>query len=525
MKTLRMLSGALAAAFVALPASADETALAEAEPAPAAEAEPAAADPEEAFYRLFADLQEKFEAGDMEGVAAGFKAALADPVHAPNAPRIFSVYLGFLLQTSQVEEAKAAYLGALRTDPEWAEPCSGYIYGYLSETGDRAGALDWARTLLTQDIPEPYRVSATEWLATGLLSSGDRAGAFAAATNGLAQFPAEAYAPVAERFARAALAANDLRTAEDFLAAIEGREGYAPAAACLRLRLLGARGKFAEAAAALPGLRGKAPDPELLRALRDVFSAARNAKDDAGLDAVAAAGTLDPAFADASGIRLASAREWLGVPLRGEGGPSLYAQRFDRLLSLDFPPSQLYGLWTRYFYDVLDDVEALRSVAASGRTLKKRLSDNADIEMMRVYELDADFILKDYDGCLAVIDAGIPDHDPAWHEMMKAKVLAHKAEAAEDWAAAAKGYAKFISMLPEEEQQDPTTGIVYSRLTLVGNNQRRIAGLWEKAGDPAKAKAALAAARDAYRKAIEANAAGQETAEYIEKQLKELDGE
>ena len=215
----------------------------------------------------------------------------------------------------------------------------------------------------------------------------------------------------------------------------------------------------------------------------------------------------------------------LGVPFRGEGGPALYAQRFDRLLSLDFPPSHLYGLWTRYFYDVLDDLDALRSVSASGRALKRRLSDDADLEMMRVYELDADFLLKDYDGCLALLDQGIPDHDPAWHEMMKTKVLAHKAEAAGDWAGAAKGYAKFLSMLPEEEQQDPTTGIVYSRLTLVGNNQRRIAGLWEKAGDAAKAKAALAAARDAYKKALEANAAGKETAEYIEKQLKELDEE
>ena len=296
-------------------------------------------------------------------------------------------------------------------------------------------------------------------------------------------------------------------------------------AACLRLRLLGARGKFAEAAAALPGLRGKAPDSDLLRALRDVFSAARAAGDDAGLDAVAAAGALDPAFAGASGIRLASAREWLGVPFRGEGGPALYAQRFDRLLSLDFPPSQLQGLWTRYFYDVLGDLDALRAVAASGRELKKRLSDDADRETMRVYELDADFLLGDYDACAALLDEGIPDHDAAWHEMMKVKVLAHKAEAAGDWAAAAAGYAKFVSLLPDEDQQDPTSGIVYSRSTLVGNNQRRIAGLWEKAGKPDKASAALVAARKAYRKALEGNAAGKETADYIEAQLKALDEE
>lgn len=520
MKTFRLLSGALAAAFAVLPALAGD-------PAPAPSADPAAAadpaDPEEAMQRLFADLQEKFEAGDLDGVADGFKAALDDPVHAPNAPRLFSIYLGFLLQTGRIEEAKAAYLGALRTDPERAEPCSGYIYGYLLETGDRDGALDWARTLLTQDIPETYLVSATEWLATGLLSAGDRAGAFAAATNGLARFPAASFAPVAERFARAALAGKDLTTAEDFLAAIEGREGYAPASACLHLRLLGARGRFGEAAEALPGLRGKAPDADLLRALRDVFSAARAAGDDAGLDAVAAAGALDPAFRGASGIRLASAREWLGVPLRGEGGAALYAQRLDRLLSLDFPPSQLLGLWTRYFYDVLGDLDALRSVAASGREIKKRLSDDSDRETMRVYELDADFLLGEYDACAAILDEGIPDHDAAWHEMMKTKVLAHKAEAAGDWAAAAEGFSRFVDLIPDEDQQDPTSSIVYSRSTLVGNNQRRIAGLWEKAGKPDKASAALVAARKAYRKALESNTAGKETADYIEAQMKALD--
>ena len=520
MKTFHLLSGALAAAFLALPAVADD-------PAPAAPAADAAAegaaDPEEAFSRLFAGLEEKYEAGDLDGVAAGLEAALEDPVHAPNAQRLFSIYLGFLLQTGKIEEAKAAYLGALRTDPDRAEPCSGYVYGYLLETGDRAGALDWARTLLSQDIPEPYRVSATEWLATGLLSSGERDEALAAATNGLAQFPAEAFAPVAERFARAALAAKDLTTAESFLAAIDGREGYAPAAACLRLRLLGARGRFADAAAALPGLRGKAPDPDLLRALRDVFASARAAGNDEGLDAVAAIGALDPAFAGASGIRLASAREWLGVPLRGAGGAQLYAQRFERLLPLDFPPSHLFGLWTRYFYDVLDDKDALRAVAAAGRELKKRLPDDADKEAMRVYELDADFLLGDYKGCLALLDEGIPDHDASWHEMMKTKVLAHEAEAAGDWAGAARAFAKFLSMLPDEEQQDPTSGIVYSRFTLVGNNQRRIAALWKKAGDEAKAKAALGAARDAYRKALAGNKSGKETADYIEAQLQSLE--
>ena len=206
-------------------------------------------------------------------------------------------------------------------------------------------------------------------------------------------------------------------------------------------------------------------------------------------------------------------------------GAAALSGRFAELMASGLPADRLYGLWTRYFYDVIGDLGALRSYLDSGRALKKALSDPSDVEMMRVYELDAAFVLSDYDGVLALLDQGIPDHDAPWHEMMRTKVLAHRAEAEGEWAKAAELFTKFVSLLPEEDQTDPTSGVVFTKTLLSANNHKRAGDLWTKAGDAARAAAAYAVARAAYDKALEDNRAGRETADYIEAQRKALDKE
>ena len=144
------------------------------------------------------------------------------------------------------------------------------------------------------------------------------------------------------------------------------------------------------------------------------------------------------------------------------------------------------------------------------------------MEGLKSFELDADFVLGDYDAALAVIDGGIADHDAAWHQMTRTKILAHKALADKEWATAVARFREFLDLLPDEDQHDPTTGIVFSRDSLVGLNEKRIGDIWTEAGDPAKAAAAYAAAREAYEKAIEKNQAGSETADYLQARLAEI---
>ena len=107
--------------------------------------------------------------------------------------------------------------------------------------------------------------------------------------------------------------------------------------------------------------------------------------------------------------------------------------------------------------------------------------------------------------------------------MMKSKLLAHRAMAAGEWAAAAAAFEDFLSRLPEEDQIDPTTDITFTRTALCANNHRRIGDLWLKAGDREKARAAFEKARAEYAEAIAKNAAGPATAEYLKAQAAALE--
>ena len=107
MKIHPLFPGLFAAALLALPACADDPEPAAAPAAPEApEAAPAEApeDPDAPLYRLFEELDALFMDGQTNAVSKRLKAAVADPVFKPRADRLFSIFLGFLLQTGQIHD-------------------------------------------------------------------------------------------------------------------------------------------------------------------------------------------------------------------------------------------------------------------------------------------------------------------------------------------------------------------------------------------------------------------------------------
>lgn len=477
------------------------------------------------IFSLFEKVDGLLQSGDTNEATRVFLAAVDEPDFAPVRPQLFATLLRYLLFTGQIDEAKSRYLAELRVAPDNARPVQDYIYGFLLDTGDAAGALDWARALVAQDIPDDFRALATDWLATGLLSAGDRDGALAAVTNAVGSFAPDLAAPIAQRFGQAAIGRKDLTLAEGVLAALDARQeeaSFDTAAKTLRLRLLAVKGDFPGVAAKVTEFVGSLPDGAFVQALRDVYREANAAGATEGVDVVSSAVVLDDRFAAYPSSRLVSAREWLGVTLRSAETKDQYPQRFDKLLRLQFPPEQLYGLYVRNFYDVLDTPDVLRETAAIGRAIRGQLSDPTEIDAMKSCELDADFLLEDWAGALAIIDAGLADHDAAWHQMTRKKILAHQAVQDGRTEDAVRLFREFLEALPDEDQQDPTSGIVFSRDALVGLNEQRIGDLWTAAGEAAKAAEAYATARTAYRRALEANKAGKDTAAWIESRLAAL---
>lgn len=138
------------------------------------------------------------------------------------------------------------------------------------------------------------------------------------------------------------------------------------------------------------------------------------------------------------------------------------------------------------------------------------------------YQLDASFLIEDYDRALKILEKGVAERDAAWHKMAITKVKAHKALKDKQYDDAIKYFREFMETLSEEDTTDPVTDVVYSKLTLLGNNEKRIGDIYIEAGRSADAAKAYGAARDWYKKALGANKAGAETEKYIKEQIAAL---
>lgn len=482
------------------------------------------------LFDLYVKVDDILQTGDTNAANAEFFAAMEDPKFEPVRGPLFSTLMRYLLFTEQVDEAKSRYLAELRTAPDRARPAWDFVYGWFLERDRRPEALEWARVLSVQDIPDDLRVQAIDWLASGLLLEGDPEGAIAAVSDGIARFAPAAFAPVAVRLGQNALDRGDVAWAERLVNAVASSpvasdDAYAGATALLKLRLLAARGDWKAVAEALPGTAPLVPDPQMLQTLRAIVrstesSAAPGAAE--GADEIVFA-ALGDAFASLPNTRAFAARTWAAAPFNGVGGgPAAFPGRLQSLIAKKLPPKTLSSIFSRHFYSLIDEKEILREAMSCARAIKAMMSDEEARSQFTSYELDAAFLLDNFTEAERIIEAGVPDHDAAWHELTLAKIRAHLAMQQERWADAAGFFAKFVDLLPDEDQTDPATGIVYSRLTIIANNQKRIAGLWDKAGEPDKARAARDAARKAYADALEANKAGQETEDYIRKEAAEL---
>ena len=132
--------------------------------------------------------------------------------------------------------------------------------------------------------------------------------------------------------------------------------------------------------------------------------------------------------------------------------------------------------------------------------------------------------MDDYAAALAILEKGLPERDEAWHKMAIAKVKAHLALQNKQYDVAVKQFREFMDILPDEDQPDPASDVMYGKLTLLGNNEKRIGDIYVEAGNPDEAAKSYATAREWYEKALAANKAGQTTEDYIKAQIAALPG-
>ena len=166
-----------------------------------------------------------------------------------------------------------------------------------------------------------------------------------------------------------------------------------------------------------------------------------------------------------------------------------------------------------------EDVPHLKQMMAFAEEFLPNCTDEEAANGLRDRLLDGHFLVGDFDGAIAMLENGLPGHDPEWCAATVAKLKAHRAmdiagKPGQDPATVKKAKQEAIAnftafgeyMLTDAMSQfedcDPTTGVLYSSEWVAAKNFMRSALLAREIGDTAQASQLTARARKYYAPAL-----------------------
>ncbi|MFU8779626.1 MAG: hypothetical protein ACNA71_01210 [Kiritimatiellia bacterium] len=165
------------------------------------------------------------------------------------------------------------------------------------------------------------------------------------------------------------------------------------------------------------------------------------------------------------------------------------------------------------FYPALSrsesDRDALLELADLIRTLESAAADAEVPDHTRTALatglLDVFFFLKDFQGALARIQAGVPGYDEAWHAELRDKLQAHIAQQEGRAADAVAFYEAHIARARgwENGVMSPMDNRMIFPAEVIALNEQRIGDIWQAEGEVEKATEAYVRAIEQYRLAYE----------------------
>ena len=498
------------------------------QPSPAGQQAPA---PEEIspLDALFQHADELYMGGETNEALASLENALGDETFKDARQQIFNTLVRMLLFSGKVPEARERMLAAYAKDEALASSSMGLLFSYYSEQGDITNAIAWTdEVLAVPTLAAPIRRQMREWNLLSLLQNGDddrvveRCGALVGSASG------DEAAQTLRRVLDALFDQRKIDLASRVIA--ESGKSFSTDVALRdlllssRLRLLAEQGKWQNLQSAFPAGAKQLSDADLQRLLRRVLGPAARAGQSAVSDALCLFVITNQS--DKAQSFATASRQWVDNAARG--APAEVPARLNRLLGAKLRVDVLASLFSTHFYDLVSDPAAVAEMKDLGERLAPMASDESTRGSLLTMVLDSCFLLEDFDSALRLLKTGIPGFDKTWHDMAIAKVEAHKAlkeNRPKDAIAHFRSFMTIIGASKENEESDPSTGIVHTREMILGRNAKRIGDIYaHQVKDPAAAKAAYAEARALYQSALEKKPDA-ETLDVIRKEMAEIPAE
>lgn len=476
---------------------------------------------------LAVKIQERQAQGQFAEAIALADQGLSNAKYAPQKPRFFALKVDVLLAQNDTDAAAELLLSAWKSSPALAQDQTERLFHHYQQQNNHAAALAWCGRLLGlgASLPADARSQVLKWHLSTALATRDNATAQASVDQLMASLqPPAAVAALkpalgslvdAGQHAFAALLLTHIADQKNLAAP------YRELVVTLNVRCLIAAADWANLTPAFNACVAELPDEPLVKLSRQVFMALQknNQRD---LLEQSSRHVVFNAPAKTNAVNTAS-RLWVECGV--SQSKTLLPERLEALLNAHVSPVQVGNLFDRYFYEMVNELDVIRSLCALGERILSVCKDENTVNNVKVKILDGAFLVENYDLAVQMLEQGIPGKDKTWHEMSIPKVKAHRAMAQKNPREAVKYFREFMNAWitsNQEEEYDPTSGIAYSREWILGRNANRIAKILDSIPDKAEADKARAEAKDYFKVAVEKAKADAEATRLIKEETKDM---
>ncbi len=441
--------------------------------------------------------------------------------------RFFELKVELMLAREEVDQVKALVLGAWKEAPYTAKPVFGRVYDYYRQRQDHLAIRKWADSLMAlgQTLPEEMQGQVLNWMLDTAVTLQDEHGAKECIDKILGKLRIVAATPMLERAMSSLMNGRHYDLALQLIHYLESKSIlYAPyrdMLVTLSMHCALADKSFATVESSFTACVEQLRDDQLIKIIRMVFGALQRNNKTALLEQCARHVVFN-AIGKHNSVNH-SARTWLETGIAANR--KILPERLDALLNAKVSPIQVGNLFDRYFYEMVDDLDLIRSLCAVGERIVAGCSDESTVNSVKIKVLDGAFITDNFDQASQMLETGIPGKDKVWHDMSIPKVKAHRAMVQNKPREAVRYFREFMNAWlasDQDEEYDPTSGIAYSRDWILGRNANRIANILESIPDMKMAKEAREEAKNYFREALKKAAGDTEALKLLKEEVKPL---
>ena len=446
-------------------------------------------------------------------------------------PGFFTQKIDLLLAQDNVAEASQIILEAWAKEPNLAMGTYERVYTYHNGKSDHEAVIAWCKQLTGvgkgEALPKWLYPKIMGWHLTAALALDDMAVLLDAVDHLVACLEPKVVVSRVQPVVHAMIGAGKFEQASALIAHLASHRGgeaqeYKDFVATANLQNLLAQKDWAKVPGAFEVCVAQLQDDVLLALLRQTVVTLNKNQQHAMIEKIS-----HDIFLTAVSKTLSAneaARLWLNIGMQTD--KRVLPDRLVALLDAKVQAEQIAMLFEQHFYALADDRGAIKTLCAIGERIMKACSDEKTAQELKRYLMDGAGMLDDFDLALTLLESGIPDQSPEWHEMAIPKIKAHRAEAQGKPLEAIAYFREFMNVLadrgPEEEPDPRAPGVVYSKEWLLGFNAHRIANLYEKASDPANAAKAREEAKAFFTVALEKASKDEDTLRMLKKEMKEM---